>query len=184
MQCVYYLTNDAMPTLIKIGRTVNPHDRLRAANTHDTFKPPGKYKFGMVVRVHDNHAVEAHLHAHFADKRRVNSEFFEVDENDVQNMFNTIGGETMDVNEFNLNAASEERVKTRMFLKAAIKTKQYCVYTPQNPKRPGTKSHARYEQYKSSKTLDESLWFGTFEDIVYDYHAGFLTILPEPCHWL
>ena len=181
---VYYMTNPSMPTKIKIGRTVNPHDRLRAANSHDTFKPPERYVFGMVVRVHDDHAAEALLHAHFADKRCVNSEFFEVTEIEVQNMFNTIGGEIMDVNEINRNVDSEERVKTRVLLKNAIKTKQYCNYTCQNPKRPGTKCHARYEQYKHSTSLDQSLWFGTFQDIVYDYQAGFLKILPEPSQLL
>lgn len=187
--CVYYCTCEDMPYLIKIGRTVNIHERLRKANTHDTFKPPSGYMFGMVVRVDDPQAVEASLHAQFADKRLVNfhgnrTEFFAVSEGDVHNAFTNLVGERVDLSTLNPNAESEENAKTRLFLSNAIKNKEYCVYTFENPKTPGTKCHSRYDKYKHSRRLDEVLQFGTLEDIVYDYHAGFLTILPEPCFWL
>ena len=187
--CVYYCTCEDMPHLIKIGRTVNIHERIRKANSHDTFKPPSGYTFGMVVRVDDACAVENTLHAEFADDRRVNfhgnlTEFFAISEIDVQNAFATIVGERVDLSTLNPKAESDENAKTRLFLMNAIKNKEYCVYSFENPKSPGTKCHSRYEKYKHSRRIDQTLQFGTFEDIVYDYHAGFLTILPEPCHWI
>ena len=187
--CVYYTRCADMPHLIKIGRTVNEHQRLREANSHDTFKPPSGYMFGRVIRVDDMCAVESAMHARFADKRRLNihgnrTEFFAVAEADVLVAFDEVIGERIDLAVLNPTAESEEATRIRELLYAAIDDAQRCVYLPDNPKLPGSKCHARYDIYKIATTLDQSLKLGTFEDIVYDYNAGFLTLLPPPDEWL
>jgi len=187
--CVYYTKCADMPHLFKIGRTVNEHHRLREANAHDTFKPPSGFEFGMVVRVEDMCAVERDLHARFADKRRLNihgnrTEFFAVDEADVMAAFSEIIGDRVDLSTLNPKAESEDSTRTRALLYAAIDSRQRCTYFIDNPKLEGSKCYARYEIYKGATTLDESLALGTFEDIVYDYNAGFLTLLPPPHEWL
>jgi hypothetical protein len=178
-----------MPHLFKIGRTLNEHQRLREANSHDTFKPPSGFEFGMVLRVLDMCAVETALHARFADKRRLNvhgnrTEFFAVPEADVIAAFSDIDGERVDLATLNPTAETKDAACTRKLLHEAVAAAHRCSYRLDNPKHPGTKCHARYEIYKGATTLDESLALGTFEDIVYDYTAGFLTLLPPPSEWL
>ena len=49
----------------------------------------------------------------------------------------------------------------------------------ENPKKVGSKSHARYEVYKAANTLAEFVELGgTRADIKYDMERGFLTLLP------
>jgi len=178
-----------MPHLIKIGRTVNEHHRLQEANSQDTFKPPSGYAFGMVIRVDDMCAVELALHTRFAEKRRLNvqgnrTEFFELAEPVVLLAFAEILGERVDLSTLNPKAEKEQNLRIRKLLYDAIDSKQRCVYFSDNPKLLGSKCHARYDIYKVATTLDQSLDLGSFEDIVYDYNAGFLTLLPPPDQWL
>ena len=180
---VYYATCSDMPHLIKIGRTIDKHQRLREANSHDTFKPPSGYKFGMVLEVTDMCAVEKSLHAMFSSMRRLNvhgnkTEFFAVSEIDVIDAFIEIEGDIVDISSLNPIAESEENTRIREFLRNAISDKKPCEYQVENPKRFGSKSHLRYEIYKVATTLDQSLALGTFEDIVFDYNSKFFTIVP------
>ena len=177
---VYCMVCLDMPHLFKIGRTVCAYQRLREANSHDTFKPPAGYTFLHVVRVPDMAATEAALHAQFAARRRKNSqgnssEFFEIDSESVRLAFAAVEGELLDVSNLSQAAESAENAKTRLLLRAAVAAQQPCAYRQINPKHPGTKCHARYERYKVAQTVDEALQLGTFEDLVYDYAAGFFT---------
>mmetsp|Transcript_139041 Transcript_139041/g.255059 ORF Transcript_139041/g.255059 Transcript_139041/m.255059 type:complete len:279 (-) Transcript_139041:133-969(-) len=53
-------------------------------------------------------------------------------------------------------------------------------YQQDNPKRPGSVSYDRYEQYKSSKTLREAKANGAGSaDFTHDYNKGLLKILPN-----
>ena len=57
----------------------------------------------------------------------------------------------------------------------------------ENPKRPGSRSHARYEMYKSATTLGEARnllrdgsW--TEKDACWDLNRGYLKIFPQSMH--
>lgn len=191
--CVYYMTCGDMPHLIKIGRTVCAKQRLREANSHDTFKPPSGYVFGGVVRVEDMIQAESDLHEKFALMRLKNphgnsTEFFKIDEEPVRLAFADLEGERVDLAEFSPTAESEESARVREMLRRAVDARAACAYDQVNPKHVGTKCHARYELYKGAETMDRALELGTFEDIVYDHTAGFLTLLdveiPPPHEWL
>jgi len=181
---VYCMVCPDMPHLFKIGRTVSAYQRMREANSHDTFKPPGGYTFLHVVLVPDMVATEAALHSHFAAVRRKNpqghaSEFFAADAESVGLAFAAVVGDRLDVSKMSQSAESAENIQTRLLLRAAVKAQQPCSYRQSNPKHPGTKCHARYERYKAAATLDEALKLGTFEDVVYDYAAGFVVLEQE-----
>jgi len=46
-----------------------------------------------------------------------------------------------------------------------------------NPKKPGSKAHTRYEQYKKATTVDEALKFGADKaDLNHDLKAGYLSV--------
>ena len=189
--CVYYMTCGDMPHLIKIGRTVCAQHRLREANSHDTFKPPSGYVFGGVVRVEDMVQTENDLHEKFALLRLKNphgnsTEFFKIDAEAVQLAFADLKGERVDLAEFSQTAESEETARVRERLRRAVDACEPCAYDQDNPKHAGTKCHARYELYKGAATMNLALELGTFEDIVYDFAAGFLTLLelPSPNEWL
>lgn len=62
----------------KIGRTVNPHNRLRTFNV----KLPFEIEYEHVIQTNNMYALESKLHAQFADKR-VNGEWFNLTDSDV-----------------------------------------------------------------------------------------------------
>ena len=189
---VYYMVCSDMPHLMKIGRTVSARHRLREANSHDTFKPPSGFVYGEVVRVEDMGETENGLHTKFAHCRVKNSqgnssEFFKMEEEEVRAAFAELIGEREDLSKLSQTAESEETARVRELLRSAVETCEPCLYVQPNPKHAGTKCHARYELYKSAVTMDDALALGTFEDLVYDYDAGFLTLVPEippPSEWL
>ena len=77
---VYILTNDAYPNLVKIGKAVNPEDRIKGINSAGTVS---EWDLRIAYPVTDDYKVENMVHRHFED-RRVDSdqgssrEFFEV----------------------------------------------------------------------------------------------------------
>ena len=176
---VYCMACRDLPHLFKIGRTMNAYQRLCEANSHDTFKPPSGYYFLHLVRVADMVAAEAALHRAFANYRRKNphgnaSEFFQIDEASVNLEFASVDGDRVTV-----TTEVNKTAETRQLLRTAVKTQRPCSYLQFNPKHPGTKCHARYERYKAAVTVDEALKLGTFEDLVYDYVAGFFVFEAE-----
>jgi len=79
-QWVYILTNEAYPDLVKIGKAVNPQDRIKGINGAGTVS---EWKLRVAYPVTDDYRVENMMHRHFED-RRVDSdqgssrEFFKV----------------------------------------------------------------------------------------------------------
>lgn len=75
---VYVLTNEAMPGLVKIGRTANSlEERIKQLNTSGV---PLPFECHFAAEVNDSAKLEATLHRLFADHRiNVNREFFKVD---------------------------------------------------------------------------------------------------------
>ena len=82
-EVVYVLTNEAMPGLVKIGRTsVNVDQRIRELDTTSVALP---FQCFYAAEVADAAKVERGLHRIFSDKRiRLNREFFRVDANQVR----------------------------------------------------------------------------------------------------
>lgn len=78
MSTVYILTNEAMPGLVKIGRTDGPlADRMRAL---DSCGVPLPFQCYFAARVENSVFVEAKLHEAFGDFRlRPRREFFQMD---------------------------------------------------------------------------------------------------------
>ena len=78
---VYVLTNDAYPDLCKIGKAVNPEDRIKGINSAGTVS---EWVLRYALPVTDDYKVENLVHRHFEEFRRNSDqghsrEFFEVD---------------------------------------------------------------------------------------------------------
>ncbi|MEC7280596.1 MAG: reverse transcriptase domain-containing protein, partial [Verrucomicrobiota bacterium] len=75
----------------------------------------------------------------------------------------------------------------RKKLRAAREFGLRVAWMQENPKRPGSRSHARYEMYKSATTLEEARnllrdgsW--TEKDVSWDLDRGYLKIFPQSMH--
>jgi len=69
-------------------------------------------------------------------------------------------------------AAPRDRTSKNFDKNAAVTLK-----TDKNPKRVGSKSHARFEHYKTSKTVGDFVAKGgTFGDLAWDSARGFISI--------
>lgn len=179
---LYYMLCADMPHLVKIGITVAPYHRLKEANKHHTYLPPSGYVYGRLVRVNNALFYETQLKHVFSEHRQKNpqgncSEFFKLNREVVDVEFNNVPGIEVDIHQFDKAAEKKEMGLLRAYLKRSVAENKPCHYC-ENPKQPGTKCHARYEAYKVALDLKSALELGsTKEDIVYDYMAGFLTIL-------
>ncbi|MEC7281693.1 MAG: hypothetical protein VXU50_06480, partial [Verrucomicrobiota bacterium] len=76
---------------------------------------------------------------------------------------------------------------TRQKLRAAREFGLRVAWMQENPKRPGSRSHARYEMYKSATTLGEArdlLRNGSWmeKDACWDLNRGYLKIFPQSMH--
>ena len=76
-EVVYILTNPVIPDLVKIGRTTNLEERVRALSSHTGVPVPFEVYYACTVD--DSRKVEKHLHDGFGD-HRINSkrEFFRI----------------------------------------------------------------------------------------------------------
>ena len=105
---VYLLTNEAMPGLVKIGKTKADDPQFRMDQLYNT-SVPVPFECVLAVRVEDPDAVETALHKAF-DPDRVNPrrEFFKIDAEQAAALLSILPGEdvTPAVNEAN-NAISE-----------------------------------------------------------------------------
>jgi len=78
---VYVLTNSAYPGLCKIGKAVNPEDRIKGINSAGTIS---EWVLRYALPVTEDYKVENLIHRHFEEFRRNSNqghsrEFFEVD---------------------------------------------------------------------------------------------------------
>ena len=181
-QYIYAMRCRDMPHLIKIGITNVPHHRLKTANGHDTYKPPSGYEYMQLVRVANSLYWENVMKDRFRNQRRKNAngnwtEFFEIDRVHMEDAFSVIEGKRMDVGEFDKGAEREEMRRLRRSLAKANAARTPCRYILPNPKTAGSKSYARYEKYSAAITVDQIVPLGgKWEDVVYDYCAGFLSL--------
>lgn len=75
-EIVYILINEAMPNLVKVGKTSNLEQRIRSL---DTTGVPLPFECFYAARVNNAAYVEKQLHDAFMDQRvRKNREFFEI----------------------------------------------------------------------------------------------------------
>jgi len=79
---IYVLSNPAMPGLVKIGKTINIHDRLSHL---DNTSVPLPFVMEYLAEVSDMNAVEVSLHTAFRSMRvRMNREFFRIEADEVK----------------------------------------------------------------------------------------------------
>ncbi len=77
---VYVLTNDAMPNMVKIGRTSGESVARRVAELSRATGVPLPFTVAVARAVHDAHAVERALHIAFGpDRVNPAREFFSID---------------------------------------------------------------------------------------------------------
>lgn len=75
-EIVYVLINEAMPNIVKVGKTSNLEQRMRSL---DSTGVPLPFECFYAARVNNAHFVEKQLHNAFLDSRvRKNREFFEI----------------------------------------------------------------------------------------------------------
>ena len=178
---IYAMMCADMPHLKKIGITNVPYHRLKSANSHDTYKPPSGFEYAWLLRVESSRHHENEIKETWKERRRKNpngnwTEFFVMTTEEMNKVFSSLEGERMDVTQFEKGMEKEEMRKMREFLTKAVQGRAPCTYLP-NPKTVGSKSHVRYEKYREAKTLDQVQPLGgKWEDIVYDYMAGFFRL--------
>ena len=87
---IYILTNEAMPGLIKIGKTKNIKERLQKL---DTTGVPLPFKLHYAIEVEDYEQKEKFLHRGLSKFRvRTNREFFKFEPEDAMALLQAIGG--------------------------------------------------------------------------------------------
>ena len=87
---IYILTNEAMPGLIKIGKTKNIKERLQKL---DTTGDPLPFKVHYAIEVEDYEQKEKFLHRGLSKFRvRTNREFFKFEPEDAMALLQAIGG--------------------------------------------------------------------------------------------
>ena len=94
---IYCFSNSAMPGIYKIGMTTRtPEERLKDANSSNTWKPPIPYKIAMSIRVNDPLKKEQTLHKlleRFYERIHPRREFFRITLDDVRLFFNLMSNE-------------------------------------------------------------------------------------------
>lgn len=94
---VYCFSNPSMPGLLKIGMTRRtPHERLKEANSSDTWRPPTYFVIEFAKKVHDPLQKEKTIHALLQQyEQRVNPkrEFFKVSTAIARHYFELMDGE-------------------------------------------------------------------------------------------
>ena len=108
---VYVLTNEAMPGLVKIGKTRQGDPQLRMDQLYSTGVPV-PFECPMAIRVDDLDLVEQALHTAFGPQRiNPKREFFAIESEQVTALLNVIGVEdvTPEVNRSNETISAVER---------------------------------------------------------------------------
>ena len=107
---VYVLTNEAMPGLVKIGKTKRGDPQVRMDELYGTGVPV-PFFCEMAMRVIDLNAVEQALHTAFGPQRiNPKREFFKIEPEQVTALLNVIGGQdvTPEVTETNETISAVE----------------------------------------------------------------------------
>ena len=90
---VYVLTNEAMPGLVKIGKTKQGDPQVRMDQLYGTGVPV-PFECAMATLVDDVNSVERALHTAFGPQRiNPKREFFEIEAEQVTALLNVIGGQ-------------------------------------------------------------------------------------------
>ena len=89
---VYCMSNPSMEGIYKIGMTKrSPEERLKEANSADTFRPPTPYEILCSVQTTDAVKKEKQLHKILSEYRvSENREFFKVEKQRIIELFNLI----------------------------------------------------------------------------------------------
>jgi hypothetical protein len=94
---IYCFSNASMPGILKIGMTERtPEDRLREANTSDTWKPPTPYNIEFAKKVLNPSQKEKTLHSvlkQYTDRIHPQREFFRGSLEEVRILFDLMDGE-------------------------------------------------------------------------------------------
>lgn len=92
---IYCCSNASMPGILKIGMTERtPEDRLREANTSDTWKPPTPYNIEFAKKVLNPSQKEKTMHSVLKEHRiHPDREFFRVSLKEVKIHFDSMDGE-------------------------------------------------------------------------------------------
>lgn len=120
---VYCISNPSMPGLLKIGMTLRtPQERLKEANSSDTWRPPTNFIIEFAKRVHNPLQKERTLHKLLEQyDQRVNPkrEFFEVNIATARLCFELMDGEWLaNANAEPGEAATQAKVKVPRVPKA------------------------------------------------------------------
>lgn len=94
---LYCMTNVCMPNLLKIGMTERtPDERLKDANSPDTWRPPCPYTIEFAKQVTNPKQKEATLHKlleQYTERVNPRREFFRLPLEDVRTFFDLMDGE-------------------------------------------------------------------------------------------
>ena len=104
---VYCFSNILMPGILKIGMTTRtPEERLKEANSSNTWKPPAPYHIEMSKQVKNPLKVECILHnilERFGARIHPKREFFRLALEDVRLLFSLIDINSGGTNELQIN---------------------------------------------------------------------------------
>ena len=96
MGYIYCFSNESMPGILKVGMTLRtPPERLREANSSDTWRPPTPFCIEFAKQVNNPLEKEKALHrllTIFTERIHPRREFFRVNVNEVQGMFDLVDG--------------------------------------------------------------------------------------------
>ena len=94
---LYCFSNECMPGLLKCGMTDRtPDERLKEANSSNTWKPPKSYKLEFAKKVNNPRDKEKALHyllAKYTERPNPKREFFRITTEELLKFFDLIDGE-------------------------------------------------------------------------------------------
>lgn len=104
---VYILSNPAMPGLVKVGKTINLHDRMKSLFSTGV---PLPFRCVYAKRVQDCSEVERKLHKGLNSHREnANREFFRIAEEEIINFLELVDGEDVTPKEDIFDDKDDER---------------------------------------------------------------------------
>ncbi len=116
---VYVLSNESMPGIYKIGKTINIHTRLRELDSTQT---PTPFKVELLFEFDDHDYAEKMMHKIFNNLRiRANREFFKVDLASLEEVLKMLKGKSVDFEDLT-------NIKNNNYIKApniAISIEEY-----------------------------------------------------------
>ena len=81
----------------------------------------------------------------------------------------------------NYNIEMKSKNEARKFLPEMLAQADLKIsYQKENPKKPGSAAHARYEKYKKANTLKRAMELGAFRgDLIFDGDRGYMKVVEE-----